>query len=111
MKVPDVDIIQDIKVLSYFPKQEFVISNGYINEVEQVLYSLDNVYVDISSVEKQDVLPYLCNKYGLERLIFSTHCAFYYPEGNIFKLAYSGISKESLTKIAYRNAQKLLFAE
>ena len=49
------------KTLKYclFPEQTFVISNGYLNEVEQVLYSLDNVYVDISSAEKQDT-SYLC---------------------------------------------------
>jgi predicted TIM-barrel fold metal-dependent hydrolase len=112
MKVSDVDIIQDIKVLSYFPKQTFVISNGYLNEVEQVLYSLDNnVYVDISSAEKQDVLTYLCKKYGSERLIFSTHCGFYCPEGNIFKLAYSGLDEDSLERVAYSNAKNLLGAK
>ena len=107
MKVGDVDIIKIIKVLSNFPQQKFIICNGYISELEQVLYSLKNTYVDISSAETQDVLAYLSNKYGEERLLFSTHSAFYYPEGNIFKLAYSPIDKECIEKIAYKNAQDL----
>lgn len=107
MKVPDVDIIKILKVISCFSKQKFIICNGYLNDVEQALYFLDNVYVDISSVETQDVFLYLYDKYGLERLLFASHSAFYYIEGNIFKLGLSGLDKDYINKVAYENASEL----
>jgi predicted TIM-barrel fold metal-dependent hydrolase len=107
LKVGDVDIIGAIKVLSSFPQQKFIISNGYISDIEQSLYSLQNVYVDISSAETQDVLALLTDKHGVDRILFSTHSAFYYPEGNVFKFTCSGLDKESMDKIGYKNAQKL----
>jgi len=107
MKVKDVDIIKTVKVLSQFPQQKFIISNGYLNDVQQALYYLDNAYADISSAETQDVLSLLSEKYNAERLLFSTHSAFYYPEGNVFKLAYSGLDKKSIDKVSYENACEL----
>lgn len=107
MKVPDVQIEKVVKVISNFPEQKFIINNGYINDVDQVLYSFDNVYADISSVETQDILSTLSKRHGTKRLLFSTHSAFYYPEGNLFKLAYSTLNKEDLNKIAYENAKEL----
>ncbi|NSW92732.1 MAG: amidohydrolase family protein [Firmicutes bacterium] len=107
MKIPDVDIIKAVKVISAFPKQKFIICNGYLNDVEQALHFLDNIYVDISSVEAQDVLSYLCDKYGADRLLFSSHSAFYCIEGNVFKLVLSGLDKEYMNKVAYENACKL----
>lgn len=107
MKVADVDIIKTIKVLSGFPQQKFIISNGYLNEVQQALYYLDNAYADVSSAEIQDVLSLLAGKYDKNRLLFSTHSAFYYPEASVFKLAYSGLDEESMDKVAYRNASEL----
>lgn len=107
MKVPDMDIDEVIKILSSFPEQKFIMNNGNLSEVEQALYFADNIYVDISSVESQDVVTYLGGKYGLDRILFSTHSAFFYPEGNVFKLAYSGLGREGLDKVAYGNAEKL----
>lgn len=107
MKVPDMDIDEVIKILSSFPEQKFIMNNGNLSEVEQALYFADNIYVDISSVESQDVVTYLGGKYGLDRILFSTHSAFFYLEGNVFKLAYSGLGREGLDKVAYGNAEKL----
>ena len=87
MKVPDVDLIKLIKVL---------------------LYSLENTYVDISSVEAEDALLSLSFWIKKGRVLFSTHSAFYYPEGNIFKVAYSGLDEECMNKITYKNAAELL---
>ncbi len=108
MKVPDVDLIKLIKVLSYFPQQKFIVSNGYLGEVSEVLYSLENTYVDISSVEAEDALLSLSFWIKKGRVLFSTHSAFYYPEGNIFKVAYSGLDEECMNKISYKNAAELL---
>jgi predicted TIM-barrel fold metal-dependent hydrolase len=107
MKVPDVDVMKVIKVLSGFPDQTFIINNCYIHEIEQVLYSLENAYADISSAEIQDVLSYLNQKYNSDKLLFSTHSAFYFPEGNVFKLNYSGLDTEDLNKIAFKNAESI----
>lgn len=107
MQVPDLDIIRAVKTMSAFPRQQFLLCNCYQRELGDVLPALENVYVDLASLEVQDVLQVLAHRYGLERLLFSTHCAFYYPEGNLNKLAYSTVSAAETAAVGHENARSL----
>lgn len=108
MKIPDLDVLSVVKVLSNFPDQVFIINNLYYSEVPQVLHSLRNVYIDISSIEWQNVLHLLHDTFTLDRILFSSHCAFYYPEGNTFKLKYSDLDAAEIDKVAFKNGEELL---
>lgn len=108
MKIPDLNILSIVRVLSAFPDQMFIINNLYYSEVPPVLHSLNNVFIDISSIEWQNVLHLLHDSYTLDRFLFSSHCAFYYPEGNTFKLKYSDLEESELDKVAFRNGEDLL---
>lgn len=108
MKVSDVDLLSAIKVLSNFPQQTFILNNTYYSEVAAILHSLNNVYIDISSLEWQNILHILHDTYTLDKILFSSHSAFYYPEGNVFKLKYSDLEVSDIEKVAYRNGENLL---
>ena len=108
MQVPDMDIIQVVKTVTYFPKQKFIINNCYLNELGEVVYSAENAYVDISSVEFHNVLKHISDTSPMDRILFSSHCPFYYPEGNLFKLKYGDVPLEVVEKVACINGQELL---
>jgi hypothetical protein len=107
MQVPDLDIIRAVKTMSAFREQPFLLCNCYQRELGDVLPALENVYVDLASLEVQDVLQVLRDRYGLKHLLFSTHCAFYYPEGNLNKLAYSTVRSEEAAGVGHENARRL----
>ena len=73
-----------------------------------MLYSVDNAYIDISSIETNNVLKSFKKNFGLDRMLFSSHCPFYYPEGNLNKLKYADIPIEEIEKVAYKNGLHLL---
>lgn len=108
MKIPDVNVLSTIRVLSGFPQQVFILNNIYYAEVEPVLHSLENSYIDISSIEWQNVLHLLHDTFTLDKVLFSSHSAFYYPEGNVFKLKYSDLDASEIEKVAFSNGEKLL---
>lgn len=108
MKVPDVDLLSTVRVLSNFPQQTFILNNVYWGQIAPFLHSLNNVYVDISSVECLNVLHALHDTFSLDKILFSSHSAFYYPEGNVFKLKYSDLDLAEIEKVAYKNGEMLL---
>lgn len=110
MKVPDLDIFKIVKTLSYFPNQVFMLNNihkGRIGELGQVINSLNNVYVDIATLESRSILKYLYEKYTLEKFLFSTHAPFYYPEASLYKLKYADVDINEVEKVAYENGADL----
>lgn len=108
MKVEDMDVQQVVKSISYFPEQIFILSNCYKEEINEVLFSAENAYVDLTSLEHHNTLKYLSEITCLERILFSSHCPFYYPEGNLYKLKYADLSIEEIEKVAFRNGEELL---
>ncbi len=108
MKVEDMDIQQVVKTISYFPEQIFILNNCYKQDLIEVLFSVENAYVDLSGLENHNLLRYLKELSSLERILFSSHCPFYYPEGNLYKLKYADLPVEEIEKVEFRNGQKLL---
>ena len=108
MKVAPLDLAWVAKTLSAFPEQVFLLNNCYLTEVEAVLPWMENVYVDIASLETQDILRVLQNRFGLERFVFGGHCPFYYPEGNFNKLRYADVSSDAVEAVAWRNTEHML---
>ena len=109
MTVSDVEILKVVKTLSYFPNQIFILQNMfYHDEIRQVLDTLGKVYIDIACFEVQGIMHILNSQHGLDRFLFSSHCPFFYPEGNINKLKYSELDAVEIEKVAFKNAEKLL---
>lgn len=108
LDVDDLDIVRVVKVLSYFPEQLFVISNPVIAELAQVLNSVDNVYVELASLEHVDIIEHLKELYTLDRILFGSHAPFFIPEAVLTKLKYTDASLADVEQIAYGNAERLL---
>ncbi len=108
MKVEALDMMRVARTLSAFPEQTFLLNNCYLGEVEAVLPWMRNVYVDTASLEVQDILRVLRDRYGLDRFVFAGHCPFYYLEGNVNKLVYADVGVEEVEGVAWRNAEMLL---
>ena len=108
MKIEELNALHTARILSYFPEQTFILNNLYLGEIAPLLHSLENVYVDISGLETQNVLRNLNKTFTLDKFLFSSHSCFYYPEGNIYKLNYSDLQNEEIEKVAYKNGEALL---
>jgi hypothetical protein len=107
LKVKDVNVINLVKCISAYPKQTFIIHNTNVGELKEVLFSVENAYVDLATVEFSNILKKIYDEYTLNKILFSTHCPFYFPEGNINKLKYADLKKEEVEKVAFKNLEKL----
>jgi predicted TIM-barrel fold metal-dependent hydrolase len=115
--VGDIDVIKAVKTMAFFPEQRFILSNAYIGELKEVWNSLENVWVDLSSLEQwvnlssmehKDFFQMLKQNDFIGRTLFATHTPFYFPEGALYKLKYTDASSEDIEHVAWRNAEKLL---
>ena len=107
MKVPDVEAEDVIKTLSAFPDQTFILSNTLKSNVRQLIESLNNIYIDISCLEGQELLENIHSTYSLDRFLFSSHTPFFFPEANVYKLKYTSLDKAEIDRVAYLNAKKI----
>ncbi|RKN74193.1 amidohydrolase family protein [Paenibacillus ginsengarvi] len=108
LNVNDPDIVRVVKTLSYFPEQPFVLSNPVIGELVQVLNSVDNVYVELESLEHADVLLQLKQLYTLDRILYGSHAPFFIPEAALSKLKVTDATREDAEQVAFGNARRLL---
>ncbi len=99
-----------LNMASQFPNLKIVITNinfAYIKYIVQYMKNNKNLYVSISNCLMQNLIEYLCDEVGLDRVLFGSG----YPLANIGSsksmLEYSRISEEDKNKIAYLNAIKL----
>ena len=81
--------------------------NLYLGELGHVLNSNTRIYGDKASLEHVDLLEMLKRKYSLDRILFSSHCPFYFAEGNTFKYRFTEVPKDEIDKATYRNAEEL----
>lgn len=107
MKVEDVQDHEIVRALAGFPNQQFILNNILLHEIEIIMTSLNNIYMDISSLERQDILEYLYKTYTLDRFVFSSHSPFFHPEGSLYKLKYSSVEMNEVEKVMFRNAEKI----
>jgi uncharacterized protein len=107
MKAENVNYNDVIKTLSAFPEQIFILNNVLMSDLKMLMESLPNIYVDISCLEQQDILANLYKEYSLNRFLFSSHCPFFFPEGNLYKLKYADVDINEIVKVAYKNAERI----
>jgi len=108
MKVANVNNSDVLQTLFSYPEQIFILHCLTMDSVPGFMTSLDNVYLDIACIERQDTLSVLQKTYSsLDKFLFASHCPFYFPEGNINKLKYSDLDINEIDKVAYKNAEKL----
>lgn len=108
MLVKDVDVLKAVRTMAFYPEQRFMLSNLYIYEVPEALLPLDNVWVDISSMEEIDTVRELKRNDKFDKVLFSSHSPFYIPEAAVNKLKYTDERQEDVDAVAYANAMKLL---
>ncbi len=109
LTVPDLVVNKVVHAVSAFPEQPFILHNIYMRELREALSYGDNICIDLSSLEFHNTLREISNRAGqrIEKVLFSTHSPFYYPDGNINKLRFSEIEKKETDMIAFANAETL----
>lgn len=107
LQIHDVEALPLARCCSEFPDQPFLIHNAYLRDVPELMLSAGNTWLDIASLEVQDILTVLQERYGLERFVYASHAPFYYPEGNIAKLR-ADLPETEISAVARGNAARLL---
>jgi len=107
MQVKDLDVVQVVKTMAYFPEQQFILSNPLLAELNEVLHSRDHIYVDIPSLESIDIVDELSARYSLDNILFASHSPFYVAEAAVYKLKLTEALPADIRRIACANAQRL----
>ena len=104
MKVERVHHYDVVKTLALFPEQTFILHNSSMNDLPFYMGALKNVYVDISYLERQDIMAVLHKEYSLDKFLFASHMPFFFPDGSLNKLKYANVDIDEVEKVAYKNA-------
>jgi len=94
-------------MLAKFPGQRFIFHNIALWDAPALLKASENACVCIETVETQDTLAAVARSCPMDRVLFASHCAFFFPEGNINKLKYAKTDFETVEKVAYKNAERI----
>jgi len=107
-KVPPVKVDEVIKISKRFPDISFVSLSSYFSEAVNICSKTENVYVDISFVERMDTVKSLLEKVPASRVLFGSHTPFFYTKAALMRVEYAEIRQERKELILFKNACKLL---
>ena len=99
-------------VLKEFPELTVVLTNYGLWGSDRFFFPLirayKNVYIDTSDYQVINGIDKFCGKFGDERLLFGSNFPMDYFGGPITALMSSGLSQESLERIASGNLERIL---
>lgn len=85
MKVPGVEN-GAISALAHRHTQPLIIQSAYLAEIKELAAAHPQLYFDIAFAETMNTLQRLTEGVAHERLLFSSHAPFFYPEAAIGKV-------------------------
>ena len=106
LKLPKVKIEEIEQIALNFPEIKIVVFCPYFFEAVK-LGKIENVYIEISFVEKFKTISSLVKEIPSDKIIFGSHTPFLYPQAAISKVKYAEISEEEKEKIYFKNAAKI----
>lgn len=107
MKVPAVSNEEIAALVQRFPHPTVVLS-AYLGEIKELTAAGELVYFDIAFAETLNTMKRLTEAVSPERLLFSTHTPFFYPEAAVGKVEQWETSNESAGQVRCRNLIRLL---
>jgi predicted TIM-barrel fold metal-dependent hydrolase len=110
LQVKDVDVKELERVVKKYPDQKFLLNGMYMGEIRPFA-NMDNVRIETSALELNDVFRSLTEGYPQDRFVFGTHTPLFFPEGNLFKLGYASISDQEKNRIGRENLSRFLGIE
>jgi predicted TIM-barrel fold metal-dependent hydrolase len=105
-----VDVKELERVVKKYPDQKFLLNGMYMGEIRPFA-NMDNVRIETSALELNDVFRSLTEGYPQDRFVFGTHTPLFFPEGNLFKLGYASISDQEKNRIGRENLSRFLGIE
>ncbi len=107
MKVPGVDNAA-ISALAQRHPQPLIVLSAYLAEIKELAAAHPQLYFDIAFAETMNTMQRLTEGVAPERLLFSTHAPFFYPEAAIGKVANWAVSHDYQQAVYAGNLARLL---
>lgn len=108
MKVPGVENSEIVALAQRYP-HPLVILSAYLTEIKELAAAGSQLYFDIAFAESMNTMPRLTEGVAVDRLLFSTHTPFFYPEAAIGKVEHWPVSAEQRQQV-YRGTLTQLLA-
>jgi len=107
MKVPGVDNGEIMALSQRYPYPLIVLS-AYLPEIKELASANNQLYFDIAFAETLNTMQRLTETVPSERLLFSTHTPFFYPEAALGKVADWITREENGRDVCEGNLMKLV---
>ncbi len=107
MKVPGV-ANSDIVALAQRYAQPLLLLSAYFAEIKELAAATTNLYFDIAFAETLNTMTRLTEAVSPQRLLFSSHSPFFYPEAAIGKVTQWQIGPEERKGVVEENLTRLL---
>lgn len=109
MKVPGVEN-SEISTLAQRYPYPLLIQSAYLAEIKELADVGNHLYFDIAFAETMNTMQRLTETAPAERLLFSTHTPFFYPEAAIGKVESWAVSQEQRQRVYQGTLLQLLEA-
>lgn len=109
MKVPGVENSDIIALAQRYPHPLLILS-AYLPEIKELAAPGPQLYFDIAFAETMNTMQRLTEGVTTDRLLFSTHTPFFYPEAAISKVESWATSKEQRQQVYQDNLLQLVKA-
>lgn len=109
MKVPGVEN-SEISALAQRYPHPLLIQSAYLPEIKELAVAGSHLYFDIAFAETMNTMQRLTETVPVDRLLFSTHSPFFYPEAAIGKVESWAASQEQRLQVYSGTLTQLLKA-
>jgi hypothetical protein len=109
MKVPGVENSEIIALAQHYP-HPLLIQSAYLQEIKELAVAGSQLYFDIAFAETMNTMQRLVETVSTDRLLFSTHTPFFYPEAAIGKVESWATSTQQRQQVYSGTLAQLLAA-
>lgn len=107
MKVPGVENSEIIALTQRYPHPLLILS-AYLPEIKELAVAGSQLYFDVAFAETMNTMLRLTEDVAADRLLFSTHTPFFYPEAAIGKIKSWSAGAEQHQQVYQNNLLQLI---
>lgn len=99
-----------MEILMRYENLKVVLYNitwAYSKQIFSYMEQNENLHVTFPSFQKTNIIEILCQKFGAERLLYSSNYPYTSPGAMKTMIEYANITEEEKNMISYKNAEKL----